>query len=239
MKHNYVVYKHTAPNGKSYIGITGQKPNDRWGVGGRRYARYNAHFYSAIQRYGWENFSHDILVGGLSKEKAREIEINLISLFGTQDRERGYNKTSGGDGVRNLVSEARMRISKARSKKTNQYSAGGKYIQTFDSATEAANHVAGDSVSTGIGSCLVGTKNSWGGFQWRYDTGENRRDIQPIESHPHTRTVIQYNKNMEEVACFDTIRNAAKAVNGNGPNISKCCNRKIPTAYGYMWRYAR
>lgn len=27
---NYSVYKHTAPNGKIYIGITSMKPENRW-----------------------------------------------------------------------------------------------------------------------------------------------------------------------------------------------------------------
>ena len=30
---NYCVYKHTAPNGKVYIGITGQSPEMRWRKG--------------------------------------------------------------------------------------------------------------------------------------------------------------------------------------------------------------
>lgn len=29
----YVVYKHTCPNGKVYIGITSQKPEHRWKKG--------------------------------------------------------------------------------------------------------------------------------------------------------------------------------------------------------------
>ena len=30
MKNNYCVYKHTSPSGKSYIGITNQRPERRW-----------------------------------------------------------------------------------------------------------------------------------------------------------------------------------------------------------------
>ena len=32
-ENNYIVYKHTAPNGKVYIGITKKAPNDRWASG--------------------------------------------------------------------------------------------------------------------------------------------------------------------------------------------------------------
>lgn len=42
----YCVYKHTAPNGKVYIGITKQKPKYRWGRGSGY--RTNEHFTRAM-----------------------------------------------------------------------------------------------------------------------------------------------------------------------------------------------
>lgn len=58
------IYKHTSPSGKSYIGQTIQKKVDRrWGGGGCRYQQgHNLHLFGfAIQKYGWENFTHEIL----------------------------------------------------------------------------------------------------------------------------------------------------------------------------------
>ena len=34
---DFIVYKHTCPNGKVYIGITCQKPQNRWGKDGNGY----------------------------------------------------------------------------------------------------------------------------------------------------------------------------------------------------------
>ena len=46
----YSVYKHTAPNGKVYIGITSADVKDRWKNG---YGYYrNEHFFKAITKYG-------------------------------------------------------------------------------------------------------------------------------------------------------------------------------------------
>ena len=60
-KKRYTVYKHTnKANGKVYIGITRQDPEKRWGEGGCNYAG-NKHFSRAINKYGWNNFSHKIL----------------------------------------------------------------------------------------------------------------------------------------------------------------------------------
>ena len=39
MQNNFCVYKHTCPNGKVYIGITGKKPKHRWGKDGSGYKK--------------------------------------------------------------------------------------------------------------------------------------------------------------------------------------------------------
>ena len=66
----YTVYQHKNKiNGKVYIGITMQEPEKRWGVNGRNY-KSSPHFYSAIQKYGWDNFEHNILYTNLTKEEA-------------------------------------------------------------------------------------------------------------------------------------------------------------------------
>ena len=57
-KKTYTVYCHTSPSGKRYVGITCKSLNSRW-QNGKGYL-YNKHFYSAIQKYGWENFKHEI-----------------------------------------------------------------------------------------------------------------------------------------------------------------------------------
>ena len=75
---NYVVYKHTCPNGKVYIGITCQEVNLRWanGLGYR-----NQMFYKAIQKYGWDNIKHEIVYKYLTQKEAEEREQYLIYVF--------------------------------------------------------------------------------------------------------------------------------------------------------------
>lgn len=95
MESNYTVYKHTTPNGKVYVGITCRIPQKRW-KGGSGY-RENEHFYRAVQKYGWENITHEILFEGLTKEDAFEKEIELIAKYQSNNSEYGYNKSLGGD----------------------------------------------------------------------------------------------------------------------------------------------
>lgn len=81
-------------NSKRYIGITCQLLNSRW-RNGKGY-RNSPHFNSAIQKYGWENFSHEVLFTDLSKEEAEAKEVELINKYHTRDNRYGYNIAAGG-----------------------------------------------------------------------------------------------------------------------------------------------
>ena len=54
----FYVYIHTCPNGKKYVGITIRRPEYRWRKGNGY--KSNKHFYSAIQKYGWDNIEHQV-----------------------------------------------------------------------------------------------------------------------------------------------------------------------------------
>lgn len=91
----YFVYMHTSPSGKRYVGITKQKPEQRWGKG-RNY-KQNAYFTSAIEKYGWDNFKHEVLYEVSSLEEAKALEIETIAKYRSDEREFGYNISKGGD----------------------------------------------------------------------------------------------------------------------------------------------
>lgn len=90
----YCVYKHTSPTGKVYIGITKRKPEKRWNSG--RGYESNRYFYRAIQKYGWENFKHEIIVDGLDQDEATETERRLIAEYDSTNPAAGYNIEAGG-----------------------------------------------------------------------------------------------------------------------------------------------
>ena len=93
---SFILYEHVSPEGKKYIGITSKKDlNDRW-LDGKGYS-HNKFFYNDIKKYGWENFSHNILLIELSEEEAVFYERKYIAENKTTDRYYGYNLTSGGE----------------------------------------------------------------------------------------------------------------------------------------------
>ena len=107
----YTVYKHTSPSGKVYIGITHLKPEKRWNSG--RGYKGNIHFTNAINKYGWDNFKHEILFENLSKEEACQKEIELIAFYKSNDKKLGYNQSIGGEinSGWHLSDEAKRKIS--------------------------------------------------------------------------------------------------------------------------------
>lgn len=91
----FVIYVHSFPNGKRYVGITSQKPEKRW-ANGHGYSSQPI-VYAAINKYGWHNIEHRILYTGLSKDEACALEIKIISEWDTTNPEKGYNYSPGGE----------------------------------------------------------------------------------------------------------------------------------------------
>lgn len=78
MRNNFCVYKHTSPSGKVYIGITSMNPLKRW-KHGKGYIDCTA-FNRAIEKYGWDNITHEILLSDLTKEEACEEEQPFVKI---------------------------------------------------------------------------------------------------------------------------------------------------------------
>lgn len=101
MVNNYCVYLHTIPKeisnydyDKYYVGMT-KNLKQRWSCNGEGYKACPS-FYSAIQKYGWDNIKHDVLVDNLSKREAEDLEIYYIQKYESLISQKGYNIHLGG-----------------------------------------------------------------------------------------------------------------------------------------------
>ena len=106
----WCVYMHTSPSGKRYIGITSKNPPElRWenGYGYRKHDR----FWNAIELYKWKNFKHEILYDNLTMDEANKKEVELISLYKSNQREFGYNIEPGGGATYGMSEETKKKIS--------------------------------------------------------------------------------------------------------------------------------
>jgi group I intron endonuclease len=106
----FVIYKHTSPSGKAYIGQTNNYKK-----------RTNEHkskssgcrlFACAIKKYGWDSFSHEILAENLTVDEANRLEAELIIKHNTI-YPNGYNLRSGG--LNSLLNDdSKKRISESK-----------------------------------------------------------------------------------------------------------------------------
>ena len=201
---SYCVYVHTSPIGKMYVGQTGMKPEERWGKNGKGYMQKKNGKYTqpafayAIQKYGWDDFEHEIIACNLTKEEADNFEKTLIKKLNTMDSKYGYNLREGGNDSHiseetkkkiseslkgNIISDSARRklsdsmkgkllgINSPCAKKVVQYDMQGNLIKIWDSISDVKREL---NLNQGnIGKCCANESggNAWktvGGYIWRY-----------------------------------------------------------------------
>ncbi len=191
----HIIYKHTAPDGRIYIGMTKQGLEGR-AKGGYGY-RSTPQFFDAIQNFGWGTFTHEVLETGLDRISAKKAERKYISLFESNKPDKGFNVDAGGSSnIRPLSPETRRKMSESHKgiplskdhkgkisaalkgrrvtpqcqaasvKETSKQIICKETEKVFPSITSAAKEM-GISRS-GIGNCLTGRSKTAGGFHWRY-----------------------------------------------------------------------
>ena len=219
---NYCVYMHTFPNGKVYIGITGSNPLKRWGNG----SNYNqARLRNAIKKFGWNNIKHEVLFESLTKEEAKQKEIELIAFYKSDNHEFGYNIKAGGDSSFNHTEETKRKMSATRKGRPTSEEAKRK----IGLANKGRKRT--EEQRKKISLAHMGIKQ----------TEESKRKISLGQSgikHHGCRKVAMIDKDTDEVIkVFDYIRQAQNETGINEKGISIVCRGLGKTFHGYKWKY--
>jgi hypothetical protein len=233
-KKEYAVYKHTSPNNKVYIGITGQSPPEKRWLNGRGYTN-NKHFNDEIVYYGWDNFTHEILFCNLTKAEAQKKECELIAYYKSTDKNFGYNIRAGG--FKQIFDDNEIKIIGNGSGKSAipviQYTCSGEFVKIFRNVlvAEAETNICGSNIIK----CCDGKLHSAGKFVWRYaDPNFNFIDY----NYRINRQIVQYAKDGVFIRIYNSIIDAAKENDVDQSSITRCCKGKVQTAGGFIWRYA-
>lgn len=240
---NYVVYKHTAPNGKVYIGITCRKPTYRYGKGGKKYVGCPL-FWSAIQKYGWENIKHEILFTGLTQQEAEQKEIELIQQYRSNDFEYGYNLDNGGHacGMHSEKTREKMSLShkgKHHSEETkNKISCsntGKKRTEEMKAKCRKAHKgkVLSEQHKINIGISCSGEKNGMYGKNHNEETKKKISLAVSGRNSGKAKRVICLETNQ----IFDTATEASNYFGVHRNTISQCCLGKIKTVKDKHFEY--
>lgn len=224
----YIVYKHTAPNGKVYIGQTKKTVSDRWKDGKGYTCHHHGYFWKAIEKYGWDNIKHEVLYDNLTKELADFYEQYFIEVYKSTNREYGYNCQSGGSRNYKYSDEAKRRISnslkklyaaappdtsnarkalqKKQGRKIVQYDLDGNRIAEYESSYDAF-------LQTGISNkqinqclCLPEKIKRAGGYMWKYFEDAPAQ----IEPYPKKPRIVLLDNSGNVLGIYSSRRKASK-----------------------------
>ena len=191
----YTVHVHrNLKNGKSYVGMTSRKPNERW-RSGKGY-KNNLRMWNDIQNSDWnKDWKHNIIGKFEDKQEALNIEEMFIWLFdstndgyniSTYDR-NSYKRTDKtrrknseahtgeknpmygkhhSEDTKRKMSEAHKGKIYANTKPILQFSKNGELIAEYSSLTEASRQTG--CYQTNICNCCKGERKSTGGYIWKY-----------------------------------------------------------------------
>lgn len=233
----YYIYKHTCIiNNKSYIGQTQQKPSKRWKANGRGY-EYQEVFYKAIKKYGWENFTHEILEEVNSLEESNEREKYWIAYYHTYIKDpqcQGYNLTIGGDGSDSAKCDYVREKLRAKAHKRKVICIETQEV--FNSVGEACQ------INKHVANCLNGSRHTASGYHWAYlDDLIRQEELKEfIGKDPISLKEQGLSKRAREVICIETgetFQTIQKAINKYGVSVRAALDKKTKTAYGYHWQY--
>jgi len=95
-----VIYKIVSPNGKVYIGRASdfnRRMIEHKSTATKTYSsKYQYALYRAIRKYGWDNFTKEILIETDDEQLLKKLEEEFILAYDAV--KRGYNNTYGSDG---------------------------------------------------------------------------------------------------------------------------------------------
>lgn len=112
----FEIYLHrNRVNGKVYVGLTDKGMLARWAGHLKRAQQEarrgcNVYFHNALMKYGPDVWDHEVLeTADITRAEAAVLESKWISRYRSNDKEKGYNSTPGGN-----VSEGPMQESVRR-----------------------------------------------------------------------------------------------------------------------------
>ena len=238
------VYMHVVPKelsgysyDKYYIGITQQRLTKRW-QHGAGYVQCVL-FYNAIKKYGWDNMEHLVIADNLSEQEAKDMEIELINKYSSNDKVHGYNITIGGDGWAGMkMSEEQKQI--LREKALERFSDPsyihpnkGKPIseeQKLNLSKKALERYA-----NGMNSPFYQKKHKMESIEKM----RGKREGVSGSKNGRARKVDQFTLDGEYITTFDTIKDALECVGGKCRNgIMGACNGRYTSSYGFIWKYS-
>jgi len=238
------IYRHIRldTNEPFYIGIANDNNNYNYTRAYKKTREGNCYWNYIVKNFGYEV---EIVMDGLTWDQACEKEKEFINLYGRANMYTGVlaNLTDGGEGNFGIVmtTGSRLKLSKAFSKKVNQYTLNGEFIKTHDSCTLAAAEIG--ACVTNISGCANLKKSNYssGGYVWRWFGEVKSGDIEINQSRLNftscKRPIKVYYANGAFFSRYESVTSASVDLGIPTSYISTVLTGKTQTSCGYMFAY--
>ena len=241
----YITTNHI--NGKKYVG---QKCYDKAGKW-KTYLGSGIHLKRAINKYGIEKFSKEIIEECQTKKHLDEREKYWIEYYDAVKSDEFYNIASGGDGgdtragysdeqfkqseefrkqrvIESLPRGERSKLSKLKEVQVLEII---KRLKNNDYTTDIARDfsVAVETISS------IRNHKTW--THLTEDIIFDDISYHRKEKARNTKPVIQYDKSGNYIAIYESARIAEKETGISYKLISAVCNGNKKSACGFIWRF--
>lgn len=238
-------------NGKIYIGQTQQELKIRFGHNGANY-KHCSHFWNAIQKYGWDNFEHIVLISGVSLELANIFEEELIRKYNTMNNRLGYNMIAGGNNrkrrqeVTDKIAEKNRHPSSETLRKMSIASTGRKHSPEVIEKIRNSNigkkrsEEARKKISIAKRNISEETRRKISEAGKGRPCSQRCKDLASKRfkgNRYRAKSIIQYDSDGKFIRTWDCAMDIEREIGINHGNIGKCCNGNMKSAGGYQWRY--
>ncbi|PNX45674.1 MAG: hypothetical protein BV457_09115 [Thermoplasmata archaeon M9B1D] len=226
-------------NGKKYIGLS-EDIYKRWYH--HKQSLYNnnhinEHLQTSYNKYGKNNFKFYI-IEKCNKTEINDKEIYYIKFYKTQNREFGYNKTSGGEGTNNKPEDILEKMSKKRTRNhVVQLDLTGNFVNKYWNCAKASKSVNGRIEN--IRSCCnnaFGRKSVYG-YMWMYEKDYDPSIEYVYKIDKFTKPVLQYSLDNNFIAEYKSALEAEKITGIGHKMISRVCNDGRPHTHGYIFKF--
>ena len=242
--YGFIYIKTINVNGKKYIGQKSYSQSN-W----KTYLGSGIYLNRAINKYGKENFSKEIIENCETKEILDEREKYWIDYYNAVESNDFYNIASGGEGGNTIAGYSEEQLKQYR-----------EYKSKLHQETVLRGEDAGTSKLTEkqVIEIIERLKNNDFNLDIANDYGVSPRTIDDIRGHRSwthltnniifddissrkrprgTKPVVKYSEDSEYSATQNSARDAQKELGIGYKLISAVCNGSKRIAHGYIWRF--
>jgi group I intron endonuclease len=187
----------------------------------------------AIEKHGWNNIEHEVLLEGISRVEAEQAEIKYISMHDSTDPAKGYNVFPGGNLRPPTSEETKAKIRAAnlgtvrpvevREKISRTTKGTGAYWYGKKHTEETKKKISESRKGRGSGAVF----------------SQERKDKISKKQMGNQNAPQKATRCIETGIVYRSAREAARQTGLSSVRISMCCRGERQTTGGFHWEYIK